>query len=206
ATEPAPSVRRPTSPGELVLERWPSVTSTGMENPISWWPTTAPIRGRSCSDAATAAARPRPTSPPALVPFHERYTICMGTVTATAPIAPTDDALTFACANPETASTLVGINTLLLSASAAAVPDIVALAATLSGDGIVNVPGTGGTGVFAVATVNVGATAPITVSADTGSASLPIAVSICQTNPATGACLAPASPTVTTTINANATP
>src|SRR5262249_5520505 len=58
--------------------------------------------------------------------------------TAAAPIAPIDVALTFACANQETASTLVGLNTLLLSASAAVVPDIVALAATLNGDGIVN--------------------------------------------------------------------
>jgi hypothetical protein len=100
----------------------------------------------------------------------------------------------------------VGLNTLLLSASTTPVPDIVALAGTLTNDGIVNVPGATGTGVFAVATSNVGAGGSITVSADTGSANLPIGVTLCQTNPATSVCVASATPTVTTQINANATP
>jgi hypothetical protein len=47
----------------------------------------------------------------------------------------------------------VGLNTVLLSASANPVPDIVALGATLSGDGIVNIPGVAGIGAFAVATI-----------------------------------------------------
>ena len=62
-----------------------------------------------------------------------------------------------------------------------------------------------GTGVFAVATVNVGASASITATADTGGVNLPVNLSICQTNPATGACAAPAAGSVTTTMNANAT-
>ena len=73
-----------------------------------------------------------------------------------------------------------------------------ALAATTSGDGIVNIPGPTATGVFAVATVNLGAAAEITVSADTGGASLPVAVSICETNPSTAVCLAAVAPTVRT--------
>ena len=99
-----------------------------------------------------------------------------------------------------------GPDTLLFSASATPVPDIVALGATLNNDGIVNIPGTTGTGVFAVATVNVGASGSITASADTGSANLPVTLTLCQTNPTTGACLASPSGSVTTTINANATP
>lgn len=62
----------------------------------------------------------------------------------------------------------MGLNTLLFSASAMPVSDIIALAATLNKDGIVNVPGTNGTGAFAVAAVNVVATETITASADTG--------------------------------------
>lgn len=58
----------------------------------------------------------------------------------------------------------------------------------------------------AVATVNVGAGGGITASADTGATALPIGLTICETNPGTGACLAPPSPMVTTTINAAATP
>ena len=69
-----------------------------------------------------------------------------------------------------------------------------------------NIPGTNGTGAFAVATVNVGASASITASADTGSASLPVNISLCQTDPGTGQCISSIGPSVTTTINANATP
>src|SRR6185436_3854783 len=77
-------------------------------------------------------------------------------ITATAAFAPTDVPITAGCSNSGPAPTVIGLNTLLLSASATPVPDIVALAA--SGDpGIVNIPGTTGSGAFAVATVNVGA-------------------------------------------------
>jgi hypothetical protein len=72
--------------------------------------------------------------------------------------------------------------------------------------GYVDIPGAAGTGLFAVATANIGIAAPITVSADTGGTALPVSLSVCQTNTATGACLAPPTPTVTTTIAANATP
>ena len=78
-------------------------------------------------------------------------------LTPTAPFAPTDVQFSFDCANSDPAPINVGLNTLLLSASNTPVPDIVALAATPTNDGIVNIPGTSGTGVFAVATVNVGA-------------------------------------------------
>ena len=89
-------------------------------------------------------------------------------ITPTAPIAPTDVQFSFDCTNTDPAPINVGLNTLLLSASATPVPDIVALAATLTNDGIVNIPGANGTGAFAVATVNVGASGSITASADTG--------------------------------------
>jgi hypothetical protein len=95
---------------------------------------------------------------------------------------------------------------LLFSASDTPVPDIVALAATPTNDGIVNIPGAGGTGVFSVATVNVGVQGVISASADTGATSLPLTVSLCETNPATGQCISGIGSTVTTTINANATP
>ena len=58
-----------------------------------------------------------------------------------------------------------------------------------------------------MATVNVGASGPITVSADTGNATLPVSLSVCQTIPATGECIGgPPGPTVTTQINAGQTP
>ena len=99
-----------------------------------------------------------------------------------------------------------GLNTFLFSASTTPVADIVALAATLSGDGIVNIPGTNGTGVFAVATVNMGAGDTLTVSADTGGAILPVNIFICQTDPQTSVCLSPPATSVLTTILSNETP
>jgi hypothetical protein len=127
-------------------------------------------------------------------------------LTPTAPMALTDLPLSFDCANTDPAPVISGLNTFLLSASATPVPDIVAMAATPSGDGIVNLSGTNGVGAFAVATVNVGAGDAFTVSADTGGASLPVSVFVCQTDPQTSACLSPPASSVPTTILSNETP
>ena len=125
--------------------------------------------------------------------------------TPTATIPSTDVQLAFDCTNSDPAPVTIGLNTLLLSASMNPVSDIVALAATPTGDGIVNLPGDTGANAFAVATVNVGSQGMITVSADTGSATLPVVLFVCETN-ATGACLSPPASSVTTTIAAGATP
>jgi len=83
---------------------------------------------------------------------------------------------------------------------------MVALAATLGNDGIVNVPGPNGTGVFAVATVNKGVGAMITVSADTGGVGMPVNILLCQTDPGTGVCVSSMEPTVPIQVDAGATP
>jgi hypothetical protein len=125
-------------------------------------------------------------------------------VTPTAAFPPTDVQFSFDCANSDPAPINTGLNTLLLSASANSIPDIVTLAAT--NGGIVEIPGVTGIGAFAVATVNLGATGTITASADTGAATLPVNITLCETTPSTGACISAIGPTVTTTINANGTP
>jgi len=141
-------------------------------------------------------------APPAPCP-HRDFLIFM---TPTGAFGPTDLSFTFAGINTPAAATLVGINTLLLLASATPTPDMVALAATSPNDGIVRIPGVTGTGVFAVATANLGVGDTITVSADTGAAAVPVDVQICQTIPATGACLTAPTPTVTTIVAAGAQP
>jgi hypothetical protein len=128
------------------------------------------------------------------------------TLRPSAPIAPTNVQLNFECSNTLQAPVTPGLNTLLFSASAAPTPDVVALAATVGNTGIVDIPGVNGTAAFAVATVNVGASGQITATADTGTASFPVGLSLCQTDPATGACLTPLASNVTTQVNANATP
>lgn len=127
-------------------------------------------------------------------------------ITPTAAFDSTEVELSFSGVNTSAVTTIPGVNTLLLSASNTPIPDIVASAAITSNDGIVNVPGVGGTGAFAVATVNVGASATIIASADDGGARLPVEISLCETNPSTGQCTSSLASSVTTTINANATP
>jgi N-acetylneuraminic acid mutarotase len=127
-------------------------------------------------------------------------------LTPTAPMAPTDIQLSFDCANTDAAPIISGLNTFLFSASSSPTPDMMALAATLNGDGIVNIPGTNGTGVFTMASVNMGAGDNLTVSADTGSAILPVNILICQTDPQTAACFSPPATSLTTTILSNQTP
>jgi hypothetical protein len=126
--------------------------------------------------------------------------------TPTAPLDPTDVALGFVCSTSVGAPVTPGVNTLLLSASATPVPDIVALAATASKDGILHIPGNSGSNAFAVATVNLGTSAMITATANTGPASLPLAISICQTDSTTGQCLAAARPSAAAVIKGGATP
>ena len=117
---------------------------------------------------------------------------------------PTNVELEFDCTDTDPASVIAGLNTLLLSASATPVADIVALAATVNDDGYADIPGDTGTGVFAVAAVNVGSTATITASSALSGA-LPVTVSLCETD-AAGDCLAAPTSTVTTSIDNGATP
>ena len=127
-------------------------------------------------------------------------------LTPSAAFTPTNVAFSFACANAPEAASDVGLNTLLLSASTTPTPDIVALSATASNNGIVDIPGANGSGAFVVATVNLGSQSQITASANIGGANLPVAVSICETVPATSACMTVPAPTVTLSIDADATP
>jgi len=111
----------------------------------------------------------------------------------------------FDCANSEPAPVSPGVNTLLLSASATPVSDIIALAATAGEIGLtVDIPGTSGSVAFAVATVNVGARGSITASVDTGN--LPLSATLCQTDPQTSLCMGTPTPTVTIQIDAGETP
>jgi hypothetical protein len=126
-------------------------------------------------------------------------------LTPTQAFVPTDVQMNFGCTNTDPAPIASGLNTLLLSASATSVPDILALAATVTNDGIVNIPGTIGAAAFSVATMNLGASGDITVSADTGSPILPLNIFLCETNPADGQCISGIGSSVTTQINTNAT-
>ena len=155
------------------------------------------------TDPLTNTLTGTPNTPATIAPEASQSFVM--SFTPTVAFSPTDVELQFECSNTDAATTFVGLNTLLLSASDTPIPDIVALAATTSGDGIANIAGAMGSGAFAVATANVGATGPITASVDTGGVTLPVSPSICETNPATGLCLSPAQSSALTTINSNDT-
>jgi hypothetical protein len=155
------------------------------------------------TDPATNQVTGTPDTPVDIPPGKSQTFVVA--LTPTGPFAPTDVAFAFGGGN---APALPGIDTLLLSASTTPVPDIVALAATAGNTGIVSIPGASGNGAFAVATDNVGIEGQITVSADTGGATLPVIIFLCQTDPGTAQCVNPAQPStspVVATIGADAT-
>ena len=92
-------------------------------------------------------------------------------------------------------------NDLFLTASAGNPPDLIAIFATPSGDGILGVNASGGIEAAGGAVVNIGssgAEASVEVTPTLGDFDpiLGVALSICETVPASGACMAPPSPTV----------
>jgi hypothetical protein len=125
--------------------------------------------------------------------------------TPTAAFPPTDVQLAFDCPNTSPAPIISGLNTFLLSASNTQGPDIIALVAA-EGGGVVNIPGPNGAAAFAVASANIGATATIRVEATTNGVVLPVALSICRTDPGTGQCTSAIGSDVDTEIEAGATP
>ena len=141
------------------------------------------------TDPATNTLTGTPNTPVAIQGNNGAQSFLLafqGTSPFDAPAMPLD----FGCGAAPPAAILLGVNTVDLAMSSGAGPDIIALAATATHDGIVSAP-VGGPAAFALASVNLGTTGTITVSVDTGDATLPIEAAICQTDSTTGACLAP---------------
>jgi hypothetical protein len=151
----------------------------------------------------TNALTGSPNTPVDIVPGAAQNFVIAATPTAA--FAPVQARFDFACSNAAAAAVYAGVNTLLLSASTNPVPDIVALAATMSNDGILHIPGNAAANAFAVATVNVGESTTITAIANTGAVTLPISLTLCATNQL-GNCIATPSPSVTASSSANGAP
>jgi len=156
------------------------------------------------TDPSTNGPVGTPNTPASIAPGAFQ-TFIFG-LTPNSALSPMDVALSFDCSNSIAAGVVEGVNTLLLSGSTTAVADIVALGATPTANGILSITGTNGSAAFAVASVNVGSEATVVASVDTGSANPPLSLFICETNPIDGQCLAAPTPTVETTVAANATP
>jgi hypothetical protein len=114
-------------------------------------------------------------------------------------------ALRFKCTNADAAPVFDTVNMLTLSFDSVPVPDVIPIAATPSGNGIVQLPGATGSSFFAAAAVNIGVSASLTVI-PTVRPGVAAGALICETNPSTGVCLASPAPSVTRTFATNATP
>lgn len=98
--------------------------------------------------------------------------------------------MTYTCAGAAPAPITSGVNTVDLLFSSSPTQDVIALAATAPQPGVVTVPfSEGGGAAFAIATYNAGIAGTLTVSADTGTASLPVSLVLCPTDPQTARCL-----------------
>ena len=105
-------------------------------------------------------------------------------------------------------SPIEGVNSVLVSIGAAPVPDILSIGATPSADGVVRIPASGNRINFlSAAALNIGAgdgsaganEATVTASVDTGAASLPLTLEVCETAP-TGGCITPRGETQVSTV------
>lgn len=116
-----------------------------------------------------------------------------------------DLAVVFACTNTPTTVTVSGLNTLLLSASSTPSPDMVAIGATPTNDGILTIPGNTGTVAFAAAAIDIGAAGSITATVDDNGKGLPVTSMLCQSDRTTSACVNPPSQgsSATLTVNTN---
>lgn len=93
------------------------------------------------------------------------------------------------CSNASTAA-IEDVNSLRLSIAEEAGLDILAIGVTPSGDGIIHIPAAGTASFMAAAAMNIGIAdgAPVRVEVDTGSARLPVDLSVCETD-ASGQCI-----------------
>lgn len=114
-----------------------------------------------------------------------------------------DLAVVFACTNTPTTVTVSGLNTLLLSASSTPSPDMVAIGATPTNDGILNIPGNGGTVAFAAAAIDIGAAGSITATVDDNGKGLALTSTLCQSDSTTAACVNPPAPGAAATLTVN---
>ena len=181
--------------------------SSALNNCRILLPTSAPA-GMTMSYATTNPATNAVTSaddPMVTIPANGSQSFVIA-FEDTSPALDPSQPLLFVCDGTTYAPIVVGLNTIDLQFSSTPIADVIALAATASNNGIVEVPlSMQGAGAFAVASDNIGESDTITVTADTGAATLPLDITLCQTS-SNGQCLAPPAPSVTLNYTTNLTP
>ena len=97
---------------------------------------------------------------PVFIPAGEFRTFALS-LTPSAAMPQTELSFTYSCENAAGAPSVTGVNTFILSSPVTPEADIIALAATSGGVGIVDLP-INGAAAFSVATFNLGATSSVT--------------------------------------------
>jgi len=131
---------------------------------------------------------------PVAIPVGSAQTFVL-TLTPDSVQAPIDAELNFLCDNAPAATTISGLNTFAFAASNTPIPDVIALVATISGNGVVELADATASNAFSVASINVGAAGLLDVTASTSGISLPVSIALCQTDPLTSLCINPTTPT-----------
>jgi streptogramin lyase len=198
----------PSIPSELVSSVLPGSRSVEIGNPATIFATVIntsanaldncqialPISAPAGLSLSYQTTDPKTNTPigtpntPATIPGDDGIQTFLLAFAGTAVVSVPGLPLQFECDGSTPATSILGVNTVDLTFSAAPIADIIALAATQAGGGTEQLPN-GGAGAFSVASFNVGATATLAVSVDTGAASLPLTAVICQSNPQNGQCL-----------------
>ena len=112
----------------------------------------------------------------------------------------TDLRLVYDCENGNPALFRPTLSSVRVEATQTAVPDVIALAATINNDGVVRVANRFSASAFAIAIANVGATGEITVRPDVGDLTEPVGLVICETDPVSGQCNQTPAPELTVNV------
>ena len=117
-----------------------------------------------------------------------------------------DVQMLFDCANTPPAAIFDGLNTFGITSLQNLVADMVAIARTVTADGIVSIPGVGESAAFAVASSNIGIGDVITARVRSSFDDLALTLSLCETDPATAACVDAPNQEVVVEVDANGIP
>lgn len=110
------------------------------------------------------------------------------------------------CDNRRSSESIPGVNSFRFLSTSLALPDIIALSATVGNTGVLELPSETGAAAFSVAIANIGSLSNVTVSVVPGAGAEPMGtIEFCRTDPQTGVCVAPRAASRVEFINADQT-
>jgi hypothetical protein len=210
----------PATSSPLVAAILPSSRSVQVPNPATVFATTinssssaatgcrispvTNVNGRFLYQTTDPATNQLTRSPntPVTIPADTAQSFLLAFTPAAAQTS-SDVMFVYVCAGMASAVPIIGVNTVRIVFDTNPVPDMIAVGLTPSNDGYSHTGCDNGTGLFAIASINIGVSASLTARARVSNASLPLTTTVCQTDPNTAQCLSTPAPTVTATVGQN---